>query len=324
MNELYHFLYALNLHGLLRLRKQNALTVLSLHRISPEQDFFWQPIHPALFEKLIVYLRQHYHITTFAELDGLSASKPKKPLLILSFDDGYYDFMEYALPVLNRHQVKVNHNLVVDCLEYNAVIWTQRLNILFNYYRQNQLSPGANGLPEKAAMDDRAYLRLYFKTLHTLLTTPKEKRLAVLSAMENSVQVQPSVRMMNWDDAHEAMRYGVEVGNHTYSHDSFSSITDATVLEHEILDANKVLERKLQVKVNVLCLPNGQESVLVNELAPRHFRYILTLNDTVNKDFAPHSGSRVLDRINLIQESVAAMCLRVELFQTYLKSFLKK
>jgi len=34
-----------------------------------------------------------------------------RPAVVLSFDDGYQDFVEYAMPVLAKHGVKVNFNV---------------------------------------------------------------------------------------------------------------------------------------------------------------------------------------------------------------------
>src|SRR5689334_14309883 len=110
-----------------RLKGQNSLTVLSLHRISPDIDFFWQPIHPDTFDQLLKYVKKHYEVICFRDLNSLPKTNAR-PYLILSFDDGYYDYIEYALPLLKKNNLPSNHNLVVSCLESNQLIWTQRLN----------------------------------------------------------------------------------------------------------------------------------------------------------------------------------------------------
>ena len=72
----------------------------------------------------------------FSEID----KNTKKPKLIFSFDDGYYDFIEYALPVLTKYGLRCNHNVVNSCLNDNHVIWTQKLNDVFNHLKNNQLT----------------------------------------------------------------------------------------------------------------------------------------------------------------------------------------
>src|SRR5258705_10541707 len=90
---------------ILRTQKKNKITVLNLPRITPEQDFFFKPITPAHFESLLKYVAKHYNVITIGEIHSLQTARERKqkPYLILSFDDGYYDFMEYALPLLIKY-----------------------------------------------------------------------------------------------------------------------------------------------------------------------------------------------------------------------------
>ena len=36
---------------------------------------------------------------------------------MLSFDDGYKDFIEVAVPLLEKRRIRVNHNVVPGCVE---------------------------------------------------------------------------------------------------------------------------------------------------------------------------------------------------------------
>ena len=114
--NIFKLLYAFGVPSILRIGKSNQLTILSLHRVSPERDFFFDPIDPIVFRKLLKYVQKHYKVISFQELEDISIIKSKKPLLILSFDDGYVDFYEYALPILtdfNFFQLKywINENI---------------------------------------------------------------------------------------------------------------------------------------------------------------------------------------------------------------------
>lgn len=74
--------------------------VLNLHRVSPERNPFWDPLDPQVFEELLVFLKRHFHVTTFSEL----ASREAKPALILSFDDGYYGRQRAASLVVQKKE----------------------------------------------------------------------------------------------------------------------------------------------------------------------------------------------------------------------------
>src|SRR3954452_247168 len=116
----------------LRSRKpQNSITVLALHRVSPERNFFWQPMLPEQFDRLLTYCAQHYEVISFKDVREWSEAAGR-PRLILTFDDGYHDFIEYAMPLLRKHRLSCNHNFVVDCVDGKRIPWTQQLNIYLN------------------------------------------------------------------------------------------------------------------------------------------------------------------------------------------------
>jgi peptidoglycan/xylan/chitin deacetylase (PgdA/CDA1 family) len=60
-------------------------------------------------------LVQHFHIVLFGELQ--SPAEGKKPRLILSYDDGYKDFLDFAAPILGKRRIRVNHDIVPGCVE---------------------------------------------------------------------------------------------------------------------------------------------------------------------------------------------------------------
>jgi len=91
--------------------------ILLYHMISdprPGARFNGMRVAPALFERQLRWLDDHgWTSFTMSELIARGAQLPAKAYAI-TFDDGYADNFEQALPLLQRHKVKATLYLVVD------------------------------------------------------------------------------------------------------------------------------------------------------------------------------------------------------------------
>jgi peptidoglycan/xylan/chitin deacetylase (PgdA/CDA1 family) len=108
---LFRSLYASGALGLYhRLRNADSLTVVMFHRTLRPGDPRWATCDPdytldeSLFVESLAFFARHYHVVSLdqvlrARRDGMQL--PPRALLI-SFDDGWLDNVDYALPALQR------------------------------------------------------------------------------------------------------------------------------------------------------------------------------------------------------------------------------
>jgi peptidoglycan/xylan/chitin deacetylase (PgdA/CDA1 family) len=96
-------------------QKNENLTVLNLHRVAPDDRSSWKPMSPEVFREVCIFISKHFDVITFSEIPNLKLNEIKKPKIILSFDDGYKDFIEYAVPILDEMEFKVNQNVIPNC-----------------------------------------------------------------------------------------------------------------------------------------------------------------------------------------------------------------
>ena len=299
--------------------------MLSLHRISDERNSFWNPIKPATFDKLLYYVKKNYTVIGFKDLENLASINSSRPYVILSFDDGYYDFYENALPLLIKHGLPCNHNFVNQCAENGRTIWTERLNILFDHHFKASTSLTIELDENKKSLSDFGglWMPFYLETFKTLLNLPIDKREKALTQLEDKVDVDTSQRMMNWNEIKECANHNVEIGSHTYSHDALGTIADKSVLDKEILGSKSELESKLDLTVDILALPNGQTGKQAEEvIAKSGFKYILHVDDALNSTSISGKPAPIpISRINLVDEPFPQMALRIEQFHTKLRKY---
>ena len=64
-------------------------------------------------------------------------------------------------------------------------------------------------------------------------------------------------KILNWDQILEMKRHGITFGSHSHSH---KILTDIPLIEtnEEIVTSKKIIEKKLNMKINIFCYPEGK------------------------------------------------------------------
>ena len=250
----------------------------------------------------------------------------KKRKLVLSFDDGYYDFMEHAVPILKKYGVPSNHNLVNSCLNGNHVIWTQRLCDIFNVLKINSIIDdkiiSSAGCSFRKAKNN--WMSYYVSFFTNLLKIKYDAREEILNHLSMKYGVESRYRMMNWEDARYcASDCNVEIGCHTYNHDSLFMVHDKEELDREIGNSIKEMKDKLGKNVDILAAPNGQmNDDVLNYSRLAGIKYFLLVGDKVNPKEQLNRPFNQVSRIGLINESITATIFRTELFHSKIKNLL--
>lgn len=323
-NLILNSLHYLGVSSLLRSKKKNQLTVLSLHRISNERNSFWNPIKPETFDKLLEHVKQHYRVIGFNDLDSIEKDG-EKPYLILSFDDGYYDFYEHALPLLIKHGLPCNHNIVNVCADSSQTIWTERLNIIFDHHFNNSIPFSVEFADGNISVSDyeNSWMKFYLETFKRLLNIPFEDRETIIAKLESATGIDTSCKMMNWDEIKECASNKVEIGSHTYSHDSLGTISDHAELDKEILQSKVQIEEKLGNSISTLALPNGQTgSKAAAVISNSDYKFVLYVDESLNPLPLNQKNDPIqISRINLVDEPFPQMALRVERFHETMRKY---
>lgn len=299
--------------------KKNYLTVLSLHRISEIYDYFFDPIRPKIFLKVLEYCCKHYSVISFKDI-LIETSKPK---LILSFDDGYYDIIEIALPLLRKMGLPCNLNLVNSCLNGNKVIWTQQLNDIFNYFKDKSII-NDSVVNEFGITFKNNWIIYYISFFQKLLRLDVADRDMIIKRLIKKYGINSRYRMLNWDDAKVCIeRFDVEIGCHTYNHESLITFVEAKDLDIEIGNSLCEIEKKLCVKVNILSLPNGQYNENVIEYSKEHgIKYMLLADGNVTPQTKINNEFNFISRIGMVNENIYEAIHRIELFHLKVKKII--
>ena len=81
------------------LAKNNDLVILTFHSVSDDVDQMWPPMPIESFRSLMEKLVKTFQIIDINNITKLPDDQGQ-PFMVVTFDDGYSDFIENAVPIL--------------------------------------------------------------------------------------------------------------------------------------------------------------------------------------------------------------------------------
>jgi peptidoglycan/xylan/chitin deacetylase (PgdA/CDA1 family) len=243
-----------------RLVPSGGHQVLIFHRVLAETD----PMMPgeidlAWFDATVAMLTRHFQILPLMEAVELAASGglPRASLSI-TFDDGYADNRQNALPILEKHGAHATFFIAVDFIE-GGRMWNDTI-----IETARRLAPGKYGheslqIAAMAVATDEDRRRLAEAVIGACKYLPSERRRQMVDEFARLAQAPlPDDLMMTWDQVRELhASQSAEIGGHTRSHPILANCDMTTAFE-EIDGGAAVLEEKLGRRPRVFAYPNGK------------------------------------------------------------------
>lgn len=221
---------------------------------------------PDEFERHVQTIRCYFQPIGIAELVAAVAGEPlpRRPILV-TFDDGYRDNVEVALPILRRHGVNAVFFIATDYISRRRVFWWDRINYLVKRSTRSAIAlrhPIDVELsltsPELRGHAIQALLRLP-KTHVGLELEPFLERLAVAAGVRWTPAIERELAdaaVMSWDQVRELRDAGMDVQSHTRTHRVLQTL-GPTELRDELRGSRDDLERELDAPVSAIAYPVG-------------------------------------------------------------------
>jgi len=192
-----------------------------------------------------------------AALDDLASGRPLPPRAVaLTFDDGYRDNLDVALPMLQDLGLPATFFLVPGVLDGEITPWWETLGHAFTTTRRDSLDWDGTAWSlsgaERRGSHDRVAARL--KQLR------QAERLAAVDEIVDRLGPpgDAAVRPMflDWDGARELAQRGATVGAHSRDHAILAN-ESADSQRRNLAAARRALESGLDGGIDLLAYPNG-------------------------------------------------------------------
>lgn len=246
--------------------------ILLYHRV---MDLSYDPqqlaVSPDYFNEQISYLKKNYHVITADEFSDHLKSKKKFPRssVLLTFDDGYADNFQYALPILESMDAQALFFITTSFLNTGRELWWDDLErILLG----SKPKPHALALhieseklrydtsQEKTLWEIYDFLQKKLRLSHPDLISSVIKQLQMWAALPEDGR--PSHRMMNFQElAKMGDSPAAVIGCHTHRHAAVG-VLSLEEQRQEISGSKQILEDIIKKKVNYFSYPYGSRKLM--------------------------------------------------------------
>ncbi|OFY85160.1 MAG: hypothetical protein A3F72_05110 [Bacteroidetes bacterium RIFCSPLOWO2_12_FULL_35_15] len=248
------------------------------HRVHPQRDRLWDPMSVEHFDKCIHFISKNYDVMLFEELAffeyyrNSNKASHKRKIATIMFDDGYKDNIEYAAPILKKHNVKASFYVVTECIDKNIPTWTHRLEHLFQFTSKKSIDLNFDFLPQNIkvnTLNNYEERIKYVSILKPFLKSISHKqRQTVLSrVIETYNDIQFPQLMMNWSDLQKLKEEGHYVGSHTVTHCMLGTMDNENEIVFELKQSGKRIEEQLGYFPLTISYPVGSFNKRTKELA---------------------------------------------------------
>ena len=261
----------------LRRRYRGLATILMYHRIVDRRGCCsgFDPnlglsVDVSDFERQLQYLSEHHPCVSLGEMiSGLCDGGLARDSVVLTFDDGYRDNLELALPLLEKYKVPATIYVTTGLVEKRAGIWWYEQEHIVR--QLSQLSFRWRGTIydwelETSQQKDTACegLNLLFKNL----PLPEQQELMTLIRGQCDEQFSYEGLGLSWDELRQLDANPlITIGAHTINHPNLRLCSQDELLA-ELDGSRRVLEKELGHAVPHAAYPFGT----AEQAGPREFR----------------------------------------------------
>jgi peptidoglycan/xylan/chitin deacetylase (PgdA/CDA1 family) len=255
------------------------------HKVNDLNSTYYPGVPTKTFEQLMQFVKQNFTVIHFKEIPDFAENKPKKPLLIITFDDGMDDIRTNVFDYMELNQLKYTINIDTKILiDGKPQYFIQIYDILnrnskpVSYLDDRYMEYAIQISGEKPAKVESAFTNV----LSRLKNDEKEDFIVRMHQNFNLTHPVCSNVLTNEWIAAQKDNPLIEFGSHSHSHPVFSGLSNDEIIA-EITESKQILEEILHKKVTIFAYPNGIGNSKNDQLLRQFgYEYILYTQDKLN------------------------------------------
>lgn len=259
------------------------------------------------------HVAKHYRAVAMPEvLDAIERNEllPKRSVLI-TFDDAYTDFGEFAWPILRRFRLPATLFVPTAYPDRpELTFWWEKLYQAFAKTSRTVLSESPLGpLPLSAPNQRRQSLG---SLIQYVPTRPHDEAMKLVDTVCAQLLEEPisGPVVLSWNQLRQLAGDGVTLGSHTQTHPILTQIS-ANQIREEIIGSQQDLKREIGYALPIFCYPYGDHNDVVTSILRQA---------GISLAFTVLAGENRLDSVDLLRirrstiwprTSLPVFCLRL-------------
>lgn len=275
---------------------KHPFTILYAHQVAENPVSYYPDnfIEVDEFRKQLRWFKKQFNVISLSEAyERNEKGDDLRNCLTLTFDDGFRSNYELIAPILTEEKLPAAFFINNNTIDNQQFMWRTALLYLQNMVEPQQLH----------------HALLHIKTTNKPIDLRKLSNLWAMNEKENRLeklwngcnlphineilqQLKPYVTSQQIQAIHQA---GFEIGGHTFSH-PFCNQLNYKELEFEILNANKDLQKKLDLSIEHFSYPFGNrpkadlENKIVNQ---SNLKTVLGISYNLHNSDDTHQWNRI-------------------------------
>ena len=256
--------------------KDYSINVISYHYVRYVKGSKYPNLKGLEFDKFknqIQYLRTKFNILRCDDFHEILLTKkiPRKPSILLTFDDGYKDHFEYVYPYLKKYKLNAFFYLVLNTLTNNEVLNVNKIQFILEkendkdsilryiFSKTNHLNINIGEIHIDTRFDDfktvliKQLLQYYLpKKIRDKIINNLFKKIIDIDEEEFSKNLYLKINSVK-EMISDSMMFGIHGGSHTHL-GKLSNLHQKKEIDESI---NFFNQNNLWNKIKTICYPNG-------------------------------------------------------------------
>jgi len=238
--------------------------IYMLHRCHPlnRENLFWNEHLKVSPEFLKNFLSERIKTHRFISLDDLhematTGKRLDKPFIVMTFDDGYKDNFDYALPIFDEFKIPFTV-YVTNCFpNRNAFLWWYALEDILLKNERIELADGAQFECPTKKDKERIFLELRDRILKMNQDRLEEDFRALFCRYQYDSRSVNDSLCLSWDEIRKMGSHPCcTIAAHTVNHRALNQLTD-NQLHYEIEQSKAEIEAQTGRPVRHFSYPFG-------------------------------------------------------------------